>query len=1019
MSEEPLETAYLDTVTNHSGTRSWICEIKINYIFTPFKIDTGAEVSAICEATFSSLTSVKLNKPTKNLQGPDRKPLNVLGSVHVCLKYKEKCTTQEVHVIKGLNHNLLGLPAVEALQLVAKLDTVQDETVVVKEKFPSLFNGLGSISTEYTIRLKPGATPYALSTARKVPIPLREKVHAELQRMQDLGVISKVDHPTPWCAGMVVVPKKTGEVRICVDLKPLNANVLRKTHPLPAVDEVLAQLTGAAVFSKLDANSGFWQVPLSATSKYLTTFITPFGRYCFNKLPFGITSASEHFQKRMNAIVEGYEGTLCLMDDILVFGKTKAEHDKRPFAVLEQLQKAGVTLNTDKCEFWRDKLTFLGHIVSKEGISPDPTKTEAIRKMSTPTNVTELRRFMGMVNQLGKFSSHIAELSSPLRGLLSSKNAWSWDASQEDAFMNIKAELTKPTVLALYNPKAATKISADASSHGLGAVLLQLNEYWQPVAYASRALTDTESRYAQIEKEALAVTWACERFSCYIIGKQIEIETDHKPLVPLLSCKPLEHLPPRVVRFRLRMMRFDYSIQHVPGKLLYTADALSRATNQDAPTPDQITSQDEVESYIDAVVSHSPASRDRFQQYCDAQHSDATCSQVIAWCKTKWPEKHAVKGDLKPYWQLREELSLYNDLLLFRDRIVVPKDLRRQTIEKIHQGHQGITRCRLRVRSSVWWPGISKEVDSYVKQCPHCEKSVPQAREPLITTPLPAFPWERIGVDLFELHKSSYLIVVDYFSRYPEAIKLKSTTSKSEIEVLKSIFSRHGVPVVLVSDNGPQFASGEMQAFAKSYSFSHVTSSPHYHQSNGMVERTVRTVKQLLKNAPDPYLALLSYRATPLSWCDKSPSELLMGRKVRTDIPQTDEHFLPDWPFLSEFRKRDMEHKRKQKENYDEHHRTRSLDPLPTDSTVWVRTGNTQIPGTVTATAGTPRSYLIDTPTGQLRRNRSHLSHRTVNEETTTTESNNPASSHDINRSPVMTRSRAGIQLKPPDRLTL
>ena len=166
------------------------------------------------------------------------------------------------------------------------------------------------------------------------------------------------------------------------------------------------------------------------------------------------------------------------------------------------------------------------------------------------------------------------------------------------------------------------------------------------------------------------------------------------------------------------MMRFDYFIQHIPGKLLYTADALSRATNQDAPSPDQITSQDEVESYIDAVVSHLPASRDRFQQYCDAQHSDATCSQVIAWCKTKWPENHAVKGDLKPYWQLREELSCYNDLLLFRDCIVVPKELRRQTIEKIHQGHQGITRCRLRVRSSVWWPGISKEVDSYVKQCP-------------------------------------------------------------------------------------------------------------------------------------------------------------------------------------------------------------------------------------------------------------------------------------------------------------
>ena len=195
--------------------------------------------------------------------------------------------------------------------------------------------------------------------------------------------------------------------------------------------------------------------------------------------------------------------------------------------------------------------------------------------MGPPTNTTEVRHFLGMVNQLGKFSKRIAELSSPLRELLSSKNAWRWGDKQEEAFVNIKIELTQPTVLALYNPTAETKISADAPSHSLGAVLLQLNEFlWQPVAYASRALTDTERRYAQIEK-ALAVTWGCERFSSYIIGKHVQIETDHKPLVPLLSCKPLENLPPYIVRFWLRMMRFDYSIRHVPGKLTRQAAAYS------------------------------------------------------------------------------------------------------------------------------------------------------------------------------------------------------------------------------------------------------------------------------------------------------------------------------------------------------------------------------------------------------------------------------------------------------------
>ena len=388
------------------------------------------------------------------------------------------------------------------------------------------------------------------------------------------------------------------------------------------------------------------------------------------------------------------------------------------------------------------------------------------------------------ISVIGK--SQNLHIGTPL--LLSSKNAWTWGNKQEEAFANIKIELTQPTILAHYNPRAETKLSADASSHGLGAVLLQLNEsLWQPVAYASRGRP--ERRYAQIEKEALAVTWSCERFSSYIIGKHVQIETDHKPLVPLLSSKPLENLSPRVVRFRLCMMRFDYSVRHVPGKLLYTADALSRSPNPEPPSTSQIISQAEVESYIDAIVAQLPASSDCLLQYHDAQHNDPTCSEVINYCKTKWPEQHAMKSELKPYWQLRAQLSLHNDILLFRDRIVVPQTLRHRTMEKIHQGHQGITRYRLRVKSLVWWPGITNEIDSYVKQCPHCEQYVPQAREPLITTPLPSYPWERIGADLFELDKAAYLIVIDYFSRYLEVVKLTSTMHIQECYSCPKIYA--------------------------------------------------------------------------------------------------------------------------------------------------------------------------------------------------------------------------------------
>ena len=242
-----------------------------------------------------------------------------------------------------LQHNLLGLSAIQALQFLAQADSMAEKSI--PEQYPVLFNGLGTFPNEYEIKLKPDAKPFALFTPRNVPLPLLKRVQTELQRMEALGVIAKVNEPIEWCARMVVVPKKSGAICICVDFRPLNESVLREVHPLPKVEDTLAKLTGATIFSKLDANSGFWQVPLGKNSCHLTTFITPFGRYQFNRLPFGISSAPEHFQKQTNQILEGQEGVLCHMDDILIFGGDQEEHDKRLHAVLQKITAAGATVN--------------------------------------------------------------------------------------------------------------------------------------------------------------------------------------------------------------------------------------------------------------------------------------------------------------------------------------------------------------------------------------------------------------------------------------------------------------------------------------------------------------------------------------------------------------------------------------------------------------------------------------------------------------------------------------------------
>ena len=363
-----------------------------------FKLDTGAEVTAISENAFRELKGVQYEAPAKKLYGPSHEPLSVVGQFIAEFKYKERFSKQTVFVVKGLKDNLLGLPAIRALNLIVRVNAVSGSTDVktaIMEAYPTLFHGLGTLGDAYEIQLKENAKPFSLYTARSIPIPLRDRVKEELVRMVSIGVISQVDQPTPWCAGIVVAPKRNGDIRICVDLKALNESVLREVYPLPTVDETLAQLTGATVFSKLDANSGFWQIPLADSSRLLTTFITPFGRYCFNKLPFGISSAPELFQKRMGQILEGLDGVLCQMDDVLVFGSNQQEHDFRLHAVLKAIKAAGVTLNSEKCSFSVDKLKFLSHVISRDGVSADPDKTKAILQMKPPTKHHRAQTFYG------------------------------------------------------------------------------------------------------------------------------------------------------------------------------------------------------------------------------------------------------------------------------------------------------------------------------------------------------------------------------------------------------------------------------------------------------------------------------------------------------------------------------------------------------------------------------------------------------------------------------------------------
>ncbi|XP_063233695.1 uncharacterized protein LOC134537322 [Bacillus rossius redtenbacheri] len=648
---------YLGEVALEICSQPWYVKVKLFGTELSFKVDTGADVTVIGEHVCRDL-KVTIGSTNKKLFGAGKNSIDVVGTTMATLSYGNQEVTQEIFVVKEQMVPLLGRPAIKALDImsVKKAEEVTESKPCCVDKFLPLFEGLGQFRREYNIQLQEGAKPYAVIAPRRVPFPLRNKVKEELDRMVHEGVITSVEEPTEWCAPMVVVPKKDGSVRICVDFTQLNRFILRERLQLPSVEESLAQLQDAKWFSVLDASSGFWQIPLSPASAPYTTFITPFGRFYFNRLPFGIKSGPEHYQRQMQHLVWGMPGVVNQADDILVCGRTAEEHDQRLEAVLGKLVAHGVTLNKAKCRFRVKTVKFLGHVISEGTVGPDADKTKAVSDMPEPTNVTEVRRFLGMVTYLMKFIPNLAEKTQPLRVLLCQDTDWVWDAPQRQAVRNLKEEIAQLSRLALYQQGAQVRVLADASSFGLGSVLEQYQQgAWKPVAFASRSLSEAESRYAQVEKEALALTWSCEKFRNYVLGTRFIILTDHKPLVQLLTSTPLTELTARLQRMRMRLMCYDYTIEHVAGKTFFVPDALSRAP---VDQPGEGTSDIvEEELFVEAVVRETPFSDVALQTITEAQDRDDECQVLKDNILQGFSSKHS------HFWQYRGQLTYSRGLI--------------------------------------------------------------------------------------------------------------------------------------------------------------------------------------------------------------------------------------------------------------------------------------------------------------------------------------------------------------------
>ena len=957
-----LYVGSLGSTSSETNSDSFIETMKIGDKQINFQLDTGARCNVITKSDFSKL-NIKgpLRKASAKLKSFSGHRIPSEGLINLPVTVKDKIMNIDFYVVETDSISVIGAESCENLGLIKRIHGIESN-------YHDLFEGLGCMPGTHTIKIDSSITP-KVHPPRKVPISLKYRVKEELSRMEKLGVIKRQKEPTPWVNSMVTVVKPNGQIRICIDPRDLNNAILREHYPMKTIEEVVAEMPNAKVFSKLDATSGFWQLSLDEESSKLTTFNTPFGRYRFLRAPFGIKSIPEMYQRRMSEIVEDIEGVAVIVDDILVWGSTVEEHDKRLKLALDKLRQNNVKLSESKCEFRKDQIDYVGHNLSSEGLKPAEEKIRAVRDMKKPENKKELQTFLGFITYLQKFLPNMSEISAPLRLLLEKDIEWHWEELQETSFQRLKQLAIEAPVLGFYDPKEELVLNVDASSYALGAVITQKGK---PIAYASRALNSTQQRYSVIEKETLAVVFGTQKFHSFVYGRNFIVESDHKPLENIFR-KPLSECPPRLGRFILQLQKYDFVVKYQPGRNQYLSDTLSRLNLSETSE----TLVPEVELNEISLNSHLPVSPEKYKQYQEETLKDRQLQTLKTIVEHGWPEQKVdVPEEIKIFWPFRHEISCIDNLMFKGWKLIIPQTLRSEMLKLVHESHLGVVKCKTRAREFMYWPGMMSQIEDTVSKCNTCaiHNSNRNRREPMISSELPNRPSAKVGADLFELKGKHYLLTIDYYSKWPEVEKLDNLTSGNVICYLKKQFSRFGYIDELVTDNGPQFSSEEFKNFAKEYEFTHTTSSPHYSQSNGQTERYVQTVKNMIKKNKNPYQAMLDYRNSPLENIGLSPAQLHLGRRLKSNLPASAAALKPAVD-TSLVQKGHVNRQNKQQYYYNKQFAGKSLKNLNPGDTVMIdKYGQKFVPGTVVKKHSTPRSYIVETLGGKkLRRTRRHL----------------------------------------------
>ena len=931
------------------------------------ELDTGAQCNVINVKTVEALGLLEDVKPSfVILNGVHNQAKRAMGSITIPCVYRGVTNKLLFQVLESNKvTNLLGRQDCTRLGLIARVNVVvADPCKHIVSKYKDVIGDeIGCLPGEYDIKIDENVSP-VVHPPRPLPVAIRDQVRDELSRLEKIGVIAKVDKPTKWVNSMVVVRKKDDKVRICIDPTDLNKAIKREHFPMNSIEDISTRLYGSKVFSTLDANSGYFQVKLSEQSSDLTTFNTPFGRFKYLRMPMGAKCSAEVFQREMMNCFSDLDGVEIVVDDILVHGKSWEEHNDRLVKVLDRARKINLKLSYQKSQIGLSEVTYVGHRLTGEGLKPTDERVKAIKSLPRPTNLQELQTVLGMISYVSKFIPNMSEINAPLRDLKTQE--WNWGKDQESAFVKLKSMLTSNTILQYYDVTKPVLISVDASMRGLGAAMIQENKV---VAYASRSLTPTQQRYAQIEKEALAVVFGCSKFHKYIYGKpDVKIESDHKPLENILK-KPIHNAPMRIQRMLLKLQPYSFSLVYTKGKDIGLADCLSRFPC--TPGTQQL-EDDLMICKIDTFFSP------QHEEIVQATQEDEELVELKRIIFMGWPEyKNDVPVEIRMYWGYREELSTYNGVVYKGNRVVVPKSLRSRMVKMLHKSHLGMVGTKQRARDLVFWPSMNAELEEVVVKCEVCLRHRnKQQKEPLIVHSLPDRPWSKVGGDLFELDGLHFVILVDYYSNFIEIEKLSHLSTSAVVKAMKRTIARHGIMDTFISDNGPQFSSAEFASFMEEYGIQHLTSSPYRPQSNGLAEKSVQTIKRMMmkchESGEDFYLALLDYHNTPRENMG-SPAQRLMGRRTKTRIPTSEVLLKPQIIEPGIVYDGLQKSRVSQKFYYDRG--SASLPRISEDDAIRIHTENGWEPAEYIDRHRLPRSYVVKSgPQARLyRRNRNDL----------------------------------------------